>query len=297
MSTGWSIWVIVIVVLNIAGCGWLLFANRKTQIEQGKEGQPLDHDFDGLQELNNPLPAWWSWLFVVTIVFAIIYLIAYPGLGNFKGVLGWTSTGQWQSEVDVANAQYGPIFSSYFATPIQDLADDERAKRMGARLFANNCATCHGSDARGGNGYPNLTDGDWLYGGSPEAIVQTITHGRIGVMPPLGAALGGEKAIKQMAQYVLSLADREHDAAMAAAAAPQFQTYCAVCHGPEAKGNQAVGAPNLTDRIYLHRGLLEDIEYQIEFGRYNQMPAHRDLLAAEKIHLLAGYVYGLSRSQ
>jgi cytochrome c oxidase cbb3-type subunit 3 len=295
MSTGWSIWISVIVLLNIAGCGWLLAANRKAKIDQGEEGKPLSHDFDGLQELNNPLPAWWSWLFVLTILYALAYLVAYPGLGSFPGLLGWSSTGQWQAEVDVANAEYGPIFAGYFATPIPELVSDTRANDMGGRLFANNCATCHGSDARGGKGYPNLTDGDWLYGGKPETIVQTITHGRVGAMPPLGAALGGETAIKQMAQYVLSLAGRDHDAEMAAVAAPQFKVFCAVCHGPEAKGNQAMGAPNLTDKIYLHRGLVEDIEYQIEFGRYNQMPAHKELLSEEKIHLLAAYVFSLSQ--
>jgi len=294
MSTGWSVYVIIIVVLNIVGCAWLLAANRRAKLGGTEVGKPLDHDFDGLQELNNPLPAWWSWLFVITIVFGVFYLLAYPGLGNLPGLLGWSSIGQWQSEMDVAESRYGPIFAAYFATPIPELAGDARANDIGARLFANNCSMCHGSDARGGKGYPNLTDADWLYGGTPEAVVQTITHGRIGVMPPLGAAIGGEQRVKEMAQYVLSLAGREHDAAMAAAAAPNFQTFCSVCHTPEATGNQAVGAPNLTDEIYLHRGLLEDIEYQIEFGRYNQMPAHKDLLSEEKIHILAAYVLSLS---
>lgn len=294
MSSGWSAYVIVLVVLTIGGCAWLLFANRKTTIDASKAGKTLGHDFDGIEELNNPMPAWWTWLFVVTIVGGAIYLAVYPGMGNFAGALGWTSQGQWENEVEQADARYGPIFRGYHAQPIPELLSEPRAVEMGSRLFANNCATCHGSDARGGAGYPNLTDGDWLYGGSPEAIVQTIQNGRIGAMPALGAALGGDQGVKEMAQYVLSLSGREHDADMAAAAAPQFAMLCGVCHGADGTGNQAVGAPNLTDDIWLHRGKLEDIEYQIANGRMNQMPAHGEILSPEKIHLLALYVYSLS---
>lgn len=297
MSKGWSLYVIIIVVLNIVGCAWILFVNRKTSIDADEKGKPLGHEFDGLQELNNPLPAWWTWLFIGTIVFAVAYLVAFPGLGNFAGVLGWTSTGQWQAEEDHAATTYGPIFAGYFATPIPDLVNDERAIGMGSRLFANNCATCHGSDARGGPGFPNLTDDDWLYGGEPETIVQTITNGRIGVMPGLGAAVGGEDGVKQLAQYVLSLSGRPHDAGAAAAAEQTFATLCSVCHGADATGNQAIGAPNLTDDIWLHRGQLSDIEYQIANGRTNQMPAHASLLSEEKIHLLAAYVLSLSNTQ
>ena len=294
MSSGWSAYVILLVVVTIAGCAWLLFANRKTTIDESAAGQPLDHDFDGIEELNNPLPAWWTWLFILTIVGSIVYLVAYPGLGSFGGVLGWTSTGQWEEEVAHADARYGPIFRGYYTQPIPDLLSEPRAVEMGSRLFANNCSTCHGSDARGGPGFPNLTDGDWLYGGTPDTIVKTITHGRIGIMPPLEPAVGGPQGVKEMAQYVLSLSGREHDAAMAASAAPKFVPLCSACHGPDGTGNQLVGAPNLTDDIWLHRGKLEDIEYQIANGRMNQMPAHGDILGPEKIHLLALYVYSLS---
>lgn len=297
MSSGWSAYVIFLVLVTIFGCAWLLFVNRKTTIDESAAGQPLGHDFDGIQELNNPLPAWWTWLFVITIIMALVYLAVFPGLGNFGGAFGWTSVGQWEGEVAEADARYGPIFDGYYAQAIPDLLTDDRAIEMGSRLFANNCAMCHGSDARGGPGYPNLTDDDWLYGGSPETIVQTLVNGRIGNMPPLGAAVGGEQGVKEMAQYVLSLSGREHDAAMAAVAAPKFAMLCGICHGQDAKGNQAMGAPNLTDDVWLHRGKLEDIEYQIANGRLNQMPAHGEILSPEKIHLLALYVFSLSNGR
>jgi cytochrome c oxidase cbb3-type subunit 3 len=294
MSNAWSLYVIFIVIISLGGCAWLLATNRKTKSGGTAPGETLGHEFDGLQEYNNPLPAWWSWLFVLTLVFAVVYLIAYPGLGNYPGVLGWTSTGQWQAEEDRAAATYGPIFAGYFSMPIPDLLGDPRAVEIGSRLFANNCATCHGSDAQGGLGYPNLTDGDWLYGGEPETIVQTITHGRIGNMPAMGLVLQGEGAVPDMAQYVLSLSGRDHDSTAAAKAEPAFGQLCAVCHLADGTGNRAVGAPNLTDDIWLHGGRLGDIEFQIENGRISQMPAHRKLLSPERIHLLALYVLSLS---
>lgn len=294
MSNGWSFYVIAIVVLNIAGCVWLLLANRKTTIDESKVGKPLDHDFDGIQELNNPLPAWWSWLFWVTILFAIVYLIAYPGFGNLPGAAGWSSTAQWDAEMAAAQARYGPIYDGYMKMEIPDLLGEQQAIDMGSRLFANTCATCHGSDARGGGGYPNLTDKDWLWGGAPKTIVQTITHGRTGVMPPLGDGIGGEQGILEMAQYVISLSGREHDEAAAARAQPYFAQICSVCHGPTGTGNPGMGAPNLTDNIWLHGGRVSDIEYQIRNGRINQMPPHAAILSEEKIHLLALYVYSLS---
>lgn len=294
MSIAWSAYIIALVAVALVGCAWLLAANRSAPMDGAARGDSMGHDYDGIEELNNPLPAWWSWLFWITLVFAAVYLLLYPGLGSFSGWLGWTSRSQYEAEVGRADTRYGPIFASYFARPIPDLLGDERAVEMGARLFAHNCATCHGSDARGGPGYPNLTDRDWLYGGDPDTIVQTITHGRIGNMPGLGPAIGGEQGVKNMAQYVLSLSGREHDAAMAASAAETFQTICAVCHGPEGRGNQAIGAPNLTDDIWLHRGQLSDIELQIEKGRINQMPAHANILSEQKIHLLALYVFSLS---
>jgi len=201
MTHGWSAYVIFLVALNVLGCAWLLYVNRKAKVKPGQVGKPVGHEFDGIKELNNPLPAWWTWLFVLTIVFSAIYLALYPGLGNFAGTLGWTSGGQWEGQIANAKSQYGPIYARYFEKSIPELLAEPAAIEMGGRLFANNCSTCHGSDARGGDGYPNLTDDDWLYGGAPETIVQTITQGRNGMMPPLGAVIGGEPGIEQVAQY------------------------------------------------------------------------------------------------
>lgn len=294
MSTGWSLFVIILIVVNVVGCVWLLFANRSVQIDPLEKGESTGHDFDGIEELNNPLPAWWTWLFVLTIVFSGIYLVLYPGFGNFEGILGWTSANRYEAEVERAQAQYGPIFAKYHATPIPDLLDDERAVAMGSRIFANNCAACHGSDARGGPGYPNLTDDNWLYGGSPETIVQTITQGRYGVMPALAVVIGGDEGVANVTEYVLSLSGREHDAPRAAQGRTHFETICSACHQADGKGNQMLGAPDLTDGVWLHGGRREDIARVIDKGIMNEMPAHDRILGPERIHLVALYVYSRS---
>jgi cytochrome c oxidase cbb3-type subunit 3 len=292
MSNAWSAYVIFLIVITLGGCAWLLLSNRRASKEDGAAGETLDHEFDGLREYNNPMPAWWMWLFVGTLLWSPLYFLAYPGLGSFDGLLGWSSVGQYEEEVAAAEARYGPIFDRYAETPIPKLAKDPEAVEIGSRLFAINCAQCHGSDAQGGRGYPNLTDDDWLYGGSPEKIVETITHGRVGNMPPMGTVLG-DQGVENLTQYVLGLSGRPHDEEKARAAEAQFAQLCAVCHGPDGKGNPAVGAPNLTDDTWLHGGRVEDIAYQIRNGRVNQMPAHGDLLGPQKIHLLAAYVLSL----
>lgn len=294
MSSGWSAWVIGLIVITLVGCAWLLLANRKGAGEDGPSGELLEHEYDGLREYNNPMPAWWMWLFVGTLVWAPLYFLLYPGLGSFAGTLGWTSRGEHGAEVASAQEKYGPIFERYAGTPIPDLANDPKAVEIGSRLFANNCAQCHGSDAQGGRGYPNLTDGDWLWGGEPETIVQTITMGRVGNMPGLGPVIGDEN-VPAMAQYVLSLSGRPHSAEQAASAAAQYAQICAVCHGADGRGNPAMGAPDLTDDVWLHSGRVEDIEEQIRSGRINQMPAHGDLLGPQKIHILAAYVLSLNQ--
>ena len=291
MSIGWSVFVIALLVVNIVGCAWLLFSNRSVQIDPREKGESLGHSFDGIEELNNPLPAWWTWLFVVTIVFGVVYLVLYPGLGGYAGLLGWTSAGQHGAEVERAEATYGPIFEAYYAVPIPDLVDDERAVAMGGRIFANRCATCHGSDARGGPGYPNLADADWLYGGAPETIVQTITNGRNGVMPPFAAVIGGDEGVADVTEYVLSLGGREHDAERAARGQLQFATVCSACHQADGTGNPLMGSPNLADDVWLHGGRREDIARSLTQGIVSQMPAHSDILSPERIHLAALYVY------
>jgi len=297
MSIGWNVYVIALIVLNVVGCAWLLLANRNVRIDPTQKGQGTGHDFDGIEELNNPLPAWWTWLFVGTIVFGVAYFALYPGLGSFDGILGWSSTQQYQAEVERAEARYGPIFDRYHAQPIAQLLDDERALDMGSRIFANNCATCHGSDARGGRGFPNLTDDAWLYGGDPETITQTITQGRHGVMPAFGPVLGGEQAVSNVTEYVLSLSGRKHDEQAAAQGASQFAAICSACHGAAGKGNQLMGAHNLTDDAWLHGGRREDIRHAIRNGLNNRMPAHDRFLEPERIHLVAAYVYSLSRDE
>lgn len=293
MSSGWSAWVIGLVVITLVGCAWLLMANRRGS-EGGASGELTEHEYDGLREYNNPMPAWWMWLFVGTLAWAPIYFLLYPGFGSFAGTLGWSSRGEHEAEVAAAQEKYGPLFTRYASTPIPLLANDPQAVETGSRLFANNCAQCHGSDAQGGRGYPNLTDDDWLYGGAPEQIVQTITMGRVGNMPGLGSVVG-EEGVTNLAQYVLSLSGRQHSAEQAAAAAAQYAQVCAVCHGADGRGNQAMGAPNLTDDIWLHGGRPEEIEFQIRNGRISQMPAHADLLGPQKIHVLAAYVLSLNR--
>ena len=297
MSTFWSVWIIVIVTINIAGAVWLLFANRKVEVRSdAAEGrsQKTGHVYDGIEEYDNPLPRWWFNMFILTVVFSVIYLILYPGMGNFKGLLGWTSEGQWQEQMAEAEARYGPLFARYHDTPVEELSATPEALKMGARLFANNCSQCHGSDGRGSYGFPNLADDSWLYGGSPEAIRTSIANGRAGAMPAWGSVIG-ETGVDNVTHYIFSLGDRDHDASKAEAGAAVYQAYCASCHGPGGEGNQVMGAPNLTDDVWLYGGSPEYVKHSIRAGRNGRMPAHKDLLKEDKIHLLTAYVYSLSR--
>lgn len=296
MSGFWSWYVIAIVVINIVGNAWLLYAMRTPPRDSVGEGESLGHEFDGIGELNNSLPRWWLWVFSTSIVAALIYLVLYPGLGRYRGTLDWSSVKQWEDQVAKANATYGPIFAAYYRKSIPELLSDRRAVTMGRRLFSINCSPCHGSDARGGKGFPNLTDGDWLHGGDPEIIETTILGGRIGMMPAWGPTIG-EDGVAQAANYVLSLSGREHDPELAKKGETIFMTICFACHGLDGKGRKEMGSANLTDNTWLHGGSEETIRETIRNGRTNQMPAHKDLLGEEKVHLLALYVYSLSRSE
>ena len=294
MSTFWSVWIVALTALTLIGICWILFSNRKTS-GNGPD-TTTGHRYDGIDEYDNPLPAWWFYLFIITIVFAIGYVIAFPGLGAFRGMLNWSSTGQLQKEVAQADAQYGPLFTQYANMPIVAVAKDPQALKMGQRLFATNCAQCHGTDARGSFGFPNLTDNDWLYGGAPEQIETTIAHGRSGAMPAWEAALGNQGVV-DVANYVITLSGRSADTKLAAAGAQQFAIYCMGCHGADAKGNQQIGAPNLSDNVWLYGGSPLLIQQTIRYGRNNTMPAWLDRLGAERVHLLAAYVYSLSHTQ
>lgn len=249
---------------------------------------------EDLAEYNNPLPRWWMWLFYLTIVFSLAYLVLYPGLGSFGGVLGWTSAGQHRQEIQKAESDYGPIFNKYRRLDLAVVAEDAQARAMGQRLFLTYCAQCHGSDAGGGVGFPALRDKDWLYGGDPETIKASIMDGRNGVMPSMGRAVGNDEDVKDVAHYVLKLAGRTSDNLRAYRGKAKFDTLCAVCHGGDGKGNQRLGAPNLTDEVWLYGGSETRIMETISMGRKGQMPAHKDLLGEAKAHLLAAYVYSLS---
>ncbi len=296
-SSFWNWFIIVPTVGGIIAC-FLLIRWLSTAIKPEDEGKEMDHVWDGdLVELNNPLPRWWLNMFYITLYFSIGYLALYPGLGTFKGFLGWTSTGQYEREIDIADAKYGPLFKKFKEMPIVAVAADPEARRMGERLFVNYCATCHGSDARGARGFPNLRDNDWLYGGDPDVIQQTILEGRNGVMPAWADALGGDAGVADVTEFVFSLSGRDVDQAAAARGGEKYQMLCVACHGADGTGNQALGAPNLTDSIWLYGGSSKQVMESIAKGRMGVMPPHRDFLGEDKVHLLAAYVYSLSTGQ
>jgi cytochrome c oxidase cbb3-type subunit 3 len=296
-SVFWDYFVAVITAVSVIGCGVLLWSQSKRRVKVGAGPEPdtTGHVWDGdLQEFHNPLPRWWMWLFYITVVFSIVYLILYPGLGTqFKGLLNWTSSGQHETEVKAAETKYGPLFASYLKMDLAAVAADERGRQMGARIFQNNCAQCHGSDGRGARGFPNLTDNEWQWGGTPEALVTTITAGRTAAMPPMAAAVGGGENVTDVAHYVLSLSDSAHDSVRAARGKEKFAA-CAACHGPDAKGNPALGSVDLTNRIWLYGGTVAAISETITKGRGGVMPAWKGLLSEAEIHLVAAYVHALA---
>lgn len=300
-SNFWNLWIMVLTVLGIAGCALLLWSQSKAKVAvvrdaQGRITETTGHSWDeGLTELNSPMPSWWMWMFYLTIVFSIAYLVLYPGLGNFAGTLGWNSRGEYQAELKKADADFGPLFAKYRQQDLKAVAADPQARAIGERLFLTYCAQCHGSDARGNKGFPNLTDSDWLHGGDPETIKATIMNGRHGVMPPMAAAVGSEKDVEAVAHYVLSLSESTHDPIKAVFGKSKFAA-CAACHGAEGKGNPALGAPNLSDKIWLYGGSVDTIMETVRKGRDNQMPAFKDFLGEDKVHVLAAWVWGLSNT-
>lgn len=294
-SNFWSGFVAIITLVSILACLVLLWFSGKTKTMSTADNT-TGHVWDGdLREMNNPLPRWWVWLFVMTVLFAVFYLVMYPGLGSNPGQLGWTSTGQHAAEMDKGQKEVAPLYAKFAAMKVEDVSRDPQAMGIGERLFMNNCAQCHGSDARGGKGYPNLTDSDWLHGGTPEAITETLTKGRIGNMPPMAAAVGTADDVKNVANYVLSLSGSPNDALRASLGKAKFGA-CAACHGLDGKGNTAIGAPNLTDNIWLHGYGEAVIRAMVNGGKVNPMPAQADKLSPEQIHVLAAYVWGMSNN-
>lgn len=287
MSSFWSWFVVIITVGSLVWTLYLLFNNRRVS---GNE--TTGHDFDGIQELDNPLPMWWVGLFVATVIYAAGYLIYYPGLGNFEGASGWTSLDQWQEEVDRHDARFAPLYTGLAALSDAELAADRRAQQVGRRLFLNNCATCHGVTARGTFGFPNLTDDESIWGSGLTDIQQTILGGRIAAMPPWGTALG-DAGVADVTQHVLSLAGREHDAAAAQRGAAQYQMFCVACHQADGSGNPLLGSPNLNNDIWLYGGSADEIAFNIRHGRNGNMPAFADILGEEKARILASYVRSL----
>jgi cytochrome c oxidase cbb3-type subunit 3 len=271
---------------------WVLFANRK------REQQPADkttgHEYDGIQEYDNPLPAWWFYMFVITIVWGAAYLVIYPGMGNFPGILGWTQIEQHDREVAAADEKFRAMRDRYMALPVEEIAGDPAVRKMGMRMFSNNCAQCHGADAKGSYGFPNLTDGDWIFGGTPDAIKASITQGRQAAMPAWGTVIG-DQGVEEVTAYVMSINGREADEAKVAAGEKHYQTYCAACHAADATGNPALGSPNLKNGIWLYGGNIEQVAHSIRAGRNGVMPAHENLLSEDKIHILTAYVYGLNQ--
>jgi len=293
-SEFWDWYIAIISVASIVACAIFL---KVQSVRRSTEADTSGHTWDeDLTEYNNPLPRWWAWSFYLTIVFGLGYLVLYPGLGSYAGKLGWTQLKQLEDENRAAEARFGPLYEKFAAQEVAALAKDRDALAVGQKLFLNHCAQCHASDGGGSRGFPNLTDRDWLWGGTPEAIKATIADGRTGTMPPLGAAVGGDEAVRDVAHYVLKLAGRTHDWLRAHNGEAKFKTVCAACHGADGKGNPQLGAPNLTDDIWLHGGTQDAIVETISKGRANRMPAHKDLLSPAKIHLLTGYVYSLSQS-
>jgi cytochrome c oxidase cbb3-type subunit 3 len=318
MSSFWSIWISVITLGSILGCYLLLrwCLSNKTGV---KEGDDMHHEFDGILEINNQLPRWWTILFYICIVWALVYLVLYPGLGSYKGLWNWQSSNQgilslaeskaaiekniedgvisqYDREVAAANEAFQPIFDKYYAMTIPDLVSEPEALKIGQRLFSQNCSQCHGSDAKGANiGFPNLTDQDWLYGGTPEKITETLLKGRNALMPAWLDSMGAD-GIKEVVNYTLSLSGRKVDDSLAEKGKDRFVA-CAACHGADGKGNQVFGAPNLTDNIWLYGGSEKTVTETLSYGRNGVMPSFKTTLGEKKIHLVAAYVYSLSQNK
>ena len=289
----WSLYVAGMTLVGILGCLVLIWVTARKKIVSAADNS-TGHVWDGdLREMNNPMPRWWVWLFVLTIVFSLLYLVAYPGLGSYPGELGWTTRDEYASEVEKANLELAPLYAQFTIRKPEELAGDGAAMGVGERLFMNNCAQCHGSDARGSKGFPNLTDSDWLYGGTPEKIKETITAGRHGVMPPMAAAVGTPDDVKNVANYVLSLSGSPNDSVRAQLGKSKF-TACAACHGVDGKGNQALGAPNLADDTWLHGYGEQAIIAMVDNGKTSDMPEQSGKLTEAQIHVLTAYVWGLS---
>jgi len=288
----WNMYVVVLVLVSIIGCGVFLWMQGGAK---HNPGQTTGHVWDEtLAEYSNPLPNWWRWMFYITVVFALVYLAFYPGLGNMAGSFGWTARGQYEDEMKKADQQYAPIFNKFLSQDVMTVAANPEAKEMGQRLFLTYCAQCHGSDAKGAKSFPNLTDNDWLWGGTPDKIKETIKAGHDAVMTPKGTKPDMDaEQVKDVVHYVRSLSGLSSDAVRVQRGKDLYPQACAACHGPEAKGNPDAGYPNLTDKVWLYSSQEADMIETVTKGRTNRMPAFGDFLGDAKVHLLTAYVWGL----
>lgn len=294
-SDFWTWFISLITIISIIGLFWLVIKCSTRPADEDADVETTGHIWDeDIVELNTPLPKWWFYMFVGSLIWGCVYLFLYPGLGSYQGLLGWSQTKQFDEEMQAAEEKYGPLYKQFQNTDIVELSKNEAALKIGERLYASYCTTCHGSDARGARGYPNLRDDDWLYGGEPDAIKTTIMDGRTAAMPAWGAMLGEEKLF-DVVSYVEQLAGREVDDLHASQGKEIFQTNCVMCHGAEGKGNPLFGAPNLTDDIWLYGGSQKKISESINLGRSGNMPPHKEFLGEAKAHILAAYIYSLSK--
>lgn len=295
MSTFWSAYIFTLTGITLLGLVLLIHFTRKMPGAADPE-ETTGHVFDGIEEYNKPMPKWWLNMFWISIVFGIIYL-AFYGVGNYEGFLKWTSEKQLADETAKHDAKYGEIYERFAAVPVEELKDSDQAMRMGQQIYLNNCALCHGQTAQGYYGFPNLSDDDWLYGGDGETIKTTLLNGRRGQMPAWKDTLG-TNGVAAVAEYVLEISGNEHNADMAAKGGAIYGQMCAACHGADGKGNQAIGAPNLTDNVWLYdnpsQDLKRDIITTLNNGRAGNMPAWKNILGEEKVHLVSGYIYSLS---
>ena len=290
MSSAWSWYIIIGTTLTLLACFWLIVWTNKQRASDEEIAESESHVWDGnVRELNNPLPMWWLWLFVLTVIFSAVYLVVYPGMGGFEGTAGWSQAGQYDKEVAAAEERYGPIFAKYSGMEIEDMVGDEQAMNIGRSLYANYCSQCHGSTAQGARGFPNLTDRDWLWGNEPADILHSINQGRNGLMPALGTALGDD--VDAMIAYVQGLSDGQDTSSPAHA---KYMTFCIACHGPDAKGNKLLGAPDLTNDTWLYGSSDAEIRKTLMEGRNGVMPAHANLIGPDRARILAAYVYSLS---
>ena len=294
MSSGWSVYVMALVVLNLVGCVWLIWWTGRRRPGEGGAND-TSHVWDGdLTEYNKPMPRWWINLFYLTIAFTIGYLVWYPGMGAFAGTSGWTSAKEHDADKAEQDKKLAEAFAPYADLSIAEIAKDERALKLGSAIFANNCATCHGSTGQGAKGYPNLTDAIWHWGGTPEKVLETVLGGRQAAMPGWEAALGGPKGVTEVAVYVQSLSGQKVDSTLANAGAAKFAGICVSCHGVEGKGNPDLGAPDLTDSYWLYGSDIATIEQSIALGRNGMMPAHEPIIGATRARLVAAYAWTLS---